>query len=343
MEKETKNFIIRGIILVGVFLAVTFLFRFPIDLFHLKLFRMTEATRVFSKSDGLKIFALAGIFFTLYFQHRIAKVRQQGQPLWRTILLGVAGFLLVAGYYGLRYLSNAYQVTEGPWFYAIYASSLVVLTASFLFFSASVFSPGYIMRFFLEFRKELAVTAIASVVAYNLLMLFQEQWLFFSSTVTLLLVKLFNPLFPTVYDLSGPSPLLKVADFTVSIGPPCSGIESMFLFVAFSLGIFALDHKRLKKLLFFVVSLVGFVGVYFVNVIRLFLLMLAGIYVSPEFSVGLFHTNIGWLLFVIYFLCYYLVMKRFIYVDDSTRKEKGAQAAEASPAEEEGEKKLRTR
>ncbi|MBN2142786.1 exosortase/archaeosortase family protein [Candidatus Woesearchaeota archaeon] len=330
-RKNTKEFIIKGVILVAIFLGVTFLFRFPIDYFHLTLLRMTEATRVFSKSDGLKVFALAGMFFTLYYQRRINNIAHPKQDIPKTVIFGILGFLLVTAYYGLRFISNAYEITSGPSFYAVYASSILVLVIAFGSFLLATFSFDYLKRFYSEFRKELWITAIAAVICYNLLMFFQNQWRLFSATITNILAFLFQPLFPTSYSLIGEAPLLQVSNFTVSIGPPCSGIESMFLFVAFSVGIFALDHAKMRKLPYLGASLLGFVGVYFVNILRLFLLMLTGIYVSPEFAVGLFHTNIGWLLFVIYFLCYYLVMKRFIYYASSTKP--GAQTTEKAQTE----------
>jgi exosortase/archaeosortase family protein len=109
------------------------------------------------------------------------------------------------------------------------------------------------------------------------------------------------------------TPILDVNGFAVSIGAPCSGIESLFLFAAFSIGIFVLDHKRIKRVPFIISSIIGIIGIYFVNILRLFLLILTGIYVNPDFAVGLFHTNVGWILFVIYFLFYYYIMKKFIY------------------------------
>jgi len=41
--------------------------------------------------------------------------------------------------------------------------------------------------------------------------------------------------------------------------------------------------------------------------------MLVGIHISPEIAVGFFHTNAGWVLFILYFLAYYWLIKRWIY------------------------------
>jgi exosortase/archaeosortase family protein len=314
MEKNVKKFVLKGAILIGILLAVTFIFRFPIDYFRLNLLRMTDATRIFSKSDGMKIFALAGLFFTLYYQKRIAGIAHEKTKIISSASKILTGFFLVAAYYGMRCISNIYEIMGGFAFWLIYLASIILLLSAFFFFMIGVFSQSYILRFYKALKKELWITGILCIIAYNLLMLFQNQWGIFSYSITLLLARMFSPIFPTTYDLSGPTPLLRVNDFSVSIGAPCSGIESMFLFAAFAVGIFALDSERLKKAPYLIISIIGLIGIYFVNVLRLFLLILTGIYISPTFAVGMFHTNVGWLLFVIYFLCYYLVIRKFIYI-----------------------------
>jgi hypothetical protein len=130
--------------------------------------------------------------------------------------------------------------------------------------------------------------------------------------ISTILYILLSPLYPTTL-YSATAPILEIGNFAVSIGPPCSGIDSMFLFIAFFAAIFALDHKKLKTVPFIITTIVGIIGTYIVNIIRLLLLMIIGVEISPRLAVGIFHTNAGWLFFVLYFISYYLVTKRFIY------------------------------
>ena len=113
-----------------------------------------------------------------------------------------------------------------------------------------------------------------------------------------------------------------INDFAVLIGAPCSGIDSLFLFIAFFLGLFALDHKRIKAREYMIALVLGIFGVLSVNILRLLLLLLVGVHISPELAVGLFHTNAGWVLFVIYFICYYIVIRKFIYSRDKKDRHK---------------------
>lgn len=312
MDKNLKYFLIKSALLLGALLFVTFLFRFPIDYFNLKLFSMNDATRLFSKSDALKIMALTILFFALYYKEKIAKIVHEKQNMLTSTLLVLAGIVSVVIYYFLRYIANLNNVVSGVYFYLTIIASLLSLVVAFAFFTIGIFSFKYLKKFYLELKKPLWITLILAVVAYNLLMLFQNLWPFFSYTISKILFALFNPFFPTMLDMSL-TPILDVNGFAVSIGAPCSGIESLFLFAAFSIGIFVLDHKRIKRVPFIISSIIGIIGIYFVNILRLFLLILTGIYVNPDFAVGLFHTNVGWILFVIYFLFYYYIMKKFIY------------------------------
>ncbi|MGV8162100.1 MAG: archaeosortase/exosortase family protein [Candidatus Nanoarchaeia archaeon] len=319
MDKNVKQFAIKSALLIGALLIVTFLFRFPIDYFNLKLLSMNEATRIFSKSDAIKVMALAALFFTIYCKDKIATIVHEKRNLLKTSIYLAAGLVFVAIYYFLRYLANANNITSGAELYLMMIGSIITLFISFVLFTLGIFSLSYMKRFYKLLKKEIWVTIVLSAVAYYLLMLFQSLWPLFSFSISRLLFSMFSPLFPTYLEL-GEVPLLEVNDFAVTIGAPCSGIESIFLFAAFSIGIFVLDHTRLKKKIFIITSIVGIVGIYFVNVLRLFLLILTGIYIDPDFAVGMFHTNVGWILFAIYFLIYYLIIRKFIYKSSSLKR-----------------------
>jgi exosortase/archaeosortase family protein len=49
------------------------------------------------------------------------------------------------------------------------------------------------------------------------------------------------------------------------------------------------------------------------NILRIFLLFLIGAHYSPKLAVGLFHTNLGWILFIVYFGIFWIIAQRFIY------------------------------
>jgi hypothetical protein len=320
MQENLKKFIIKGAILLGTLLLVIILFKFPIDYFKIRILSADTVNRIFSKSDALKVLGIALVFFTMYYKEQIAKISHEKRKNLATILWIIAGIVTVGLYYLLRYLANIFKITEGTSYYLIYIGSVLALLTGFIFFTIGVFTWPYLKTLYKELKKGIWVTVLLMILTYFLLMGFQSLWPFFSGTVTTILYALFTPLFPTYLDWSGVAPLLDVNGFIVSIGAPCSGTESMFLFMVFSVGLYLLDRKRIIKTRFYIASIIGLVGVYFVNILRLFLLIIAGIYINPEFAVGLFHTNIGWLLFVIYFFIYYLIMRKFIYKYNISKK-----------------------
>jgi len=334
IDKNFKNFLIKVVIAIALIFLSRVLFQFPVEYYKLALFKQNDLTRLFSKIDALQVVTLLSILFGLYYKERISKL-DHPKPEWlKSIMLLVSAELTIAVYYLIRALDNAFSISSGLQLYLIQLSLLISLGLAFLLFLLAVFSWEYLKSFFKEFKKEIIIFAIIAVVLYNALMTFQKQWLFFSSGVTIILSIILSLFFPvtTAMNASG-GPILRAADFGVSIGPPCSGIDSMLLFFAFFAALFALDRKIVRKGLYVLFFIIGLMGVYIINVLRLFLLMLAGIYISPRFAVGLFHTNAGWVLFVLYFLLYYWFIRKFIYKKDvpksADRKEKDKTIAES--------------
>lgn len=317
MNKNIKQFLIKVVILVAAIFISRMIFQFPVEYFDLELLKQSAFTRLFNKIIALEVVAFVALFFGFYYKEKIQKLDHPKPNIKNSILLILAAEIVIALYYLTRASANYYNITGGLLLYIIQAAILFWLAFAFILFALAVFQPSYLKKFIVEFKKELPIFAAMGIVMYLLLMWFQKQWYFFSHSVSKILYGLLSLIYGSgaFYDIGPDGPLVGLRDFVINIGPPCSGIDSMFLFLAFSAAIFALDHKRLKKNVFFISSAIGLLGVYLVNVLRLFLLVLAGVYISPEFSVGLFHTNAGWVLFILYFLAYYLVIRKFIYVD----------------------------
>jgi len=308
-----KEFIKRSIILIALIFIVRVIFQFPIEYYALTAFRQTDANRVFSKIDALKILAVVTIFFALYYKDQLMKLKFGKYNLVQSLSYGFTGIAFIVLYYLLRYVTNAYHIDSGFPLLLIWVAILVSLGSAFLSFTVSIFGMSFLQKLYKSLKYELIAAVSISVVLYNILMIFQKQWLFFSNIVSKVLHWAFSFFYDITYHFQDNGPILQINDFAVSIGPPCSGIDSMLLFCAFFAAIYALDYKKATRSMFIAAFVIGFIGVYAINVIRLFLLILVGVHYSPELAVGLFHTNAGWVLFLLYFLCYYYLMKKFIY------------------------------
>lgn len=318
LDKNFRNFLIKVALFVGIIFLSRVVFQFPVEYFTLKVFRQNAFTRIFSKIDALQVVTLLSILFGLYFQERIIRLEHPKHKILKSVLFIIAAEVTIAVYYLIRASANYFNITGGLAIHLIQLGILVSLGLAFMLFLVAVFDSDYINKFFKEFKKEIIIFTIIAIILYNALIIFQKQWFVFSSGITRILASMLSFFYSTVSTTMNASggPILRAQGFGVSIGPPCSGIDSMLLFFAFFAAIFALDNKRIKKGLYILFFIMGLAGVYVINVLRLFLLMLAGIYISPEFAVGLFHTNAGWVLFVLYFLLYYWFIRKFIYKNE---------------------------
>ncbi|GEM_PF-3856643 len=94
------------------------------------------------------------------------------------------------------------------------------------------------------------------------------------------------------------------ADFSVNIADTCSGIESIGLFAGIYLGLILFNYRRLRlgRALFLIVP--GLLGMYLVNLCRVYLLFLIGL-TAGNAALDLFHTYLGMVLFVLYFLFFW--------------------------------------
>jgi exosortase/archaeosortase family protein len=102
---------------------------------------------------------------------------------------------------------------------------------------------------------------------------------------------------------------LSFPTFAISIEQACSGLDSIFLFTALYGIIWLIDWNTLdtrKMALIFIPALIGTI---IVNIIRVFILILVGLTISPELAGTLFHTYLGMILFIIYFAIYW----KFLY------------------------------
>ena len=93
--------------------------------------------------------------------------------------------------------------------------------------------------------------------------------------------------------------------FEVTVGPVCSGLTMLTLFIGMFTFIYYQLHKNRSVLhIRAICALVaGIVFIFFLNALRIALIMLIGS-VNPEFGIGLFHSSIGAILFFVLFVLY---------------------------------------
>jgi len=169
----------------------------------------------------------------------------------------------------------------------------------------SVVSWKFIKYFDHKFSKQVFYSIILAFVFKYLTLVFQRSWLFFSKAVSKVVFFLLSLNLKYVYlRYNNNVPIIGTSRFGATIYKPCSGIDGLSLFLLLFILILLVEWKHVNKLRAFLILPIGLIGMFMVNILRIYLLFLVGIYISPSFAVGGFHSNIGWILFVVYFLMF---------------------------------------
>ena len=102
-------------------------------------------------------------------------------------------------------------------------------------------------------------------------------------------------------NLSLSNPTLALGNFSVIIGSPCSGIESMSMFMGLFLLLIVYDQNQLNFRRAGIIFVLGLIGSYLLNIIRVSAVMFVGTK-NSNFALGLFHSQVGWIFFSIFIL-----------------------------------------
>ncbi len=179
---------------------------------------------------------------------------------------------------------------------------LPLLAVIFLFLALFRF------QFIKDYKNSVAMSFILAIVFYQISMFFKQYWEIFARATTDVVAFLLRFSFEDVvvrYQTGGP--LLGASNFTALIQSPCSGIEGLSLFLFLFILIVVIDRKEISWFKAVMAGIIGLIGMFIINIIRIYLLYLVGIYYDPRVAVTYFHTNIGWFLFITYFVIYWLI------------------------------------
>jgi exosortase/archaeosortase family protein len=235
-------------------------------------------------------------------------------------LISSAVIFFLKYYFNFLVNKNTAYFLQLPIFWGVVKILINILFV--LVLALAIFGLDFIKYFLKNYKKEILWFCILSIVFFFLMLLVQNLWTVFSGVISKILYYIFSLFFNNVtyrpYVVSftmqeGGGPLLGINSFRAIVGKPCSGIDSFLLFTSLYALIFIMDYKKLNKTKAIVTFVVGAIGMFLVNLIRIFLLFIVGAYIDAKFAVGLFHTNVGWILFIIYFFVFWTVTSKFVY------------------------------
>ena len=316
-----KQFIIRTVVLFTIFFGLQFFIflYFSQTLFFRKYLAIPTVfyfsfLQGLSKQDFLNSLIFVVVAFLLWNREEILSFRVFKQNIRQTILFSFLAFLSLVFHYLFKYwvvvniklaLQHAMPITLVKYGFNI----LFIVLLAF-----AVYNTKF-MKFFLKnFYKSIIFFSVILALFYKLIDWFQNSWFFFSYTVGKVLKFVFSIFFHNVgfYIDKSAGPVLTVENFSVGISKVCSGIDSLLFFISLFAILVVLNWKELDKKRMAVLFIPGLIGTFILNIIRVFLIILIAVKISPKFAVDLFHTNAGWILFLAYFIGFWHFASKWV-------------------------------
>ncbi|MFA9289391.1 MAG: archaeosortase/exosortase family protein [Weeksellaceae bacterium] len=187
-----------------------------------------------------------------------------------------------------------------------YLTSHVLLILTPILLALTVFGTTFLVKLAQIYKKEFVQLGIIGIVLYIATDYVWQLWPYLSDMVLHTVAKIFALSYHAT--VSDPQ-ILTVADFKVQVGEACSGLESLFMFSALYGLIGHYEWKNIKHRAYLLTFIPLAIGLYLVNILRVYLIVLIGVEWSADIAIRLFHTYLGMVFFVIYFLGFL----RFIY------------------------------
>jgi exosortase/archaeosortase family protein len=198
--------------------------------------------------------------------------------------------------------------------YLGHVTSLGVLGSSFLVFTGA----GWWLRMIKCRPVELCFLGLAVFphIVYPLCL--ERLWRYSSGMTTTLVAAALKILGYEMIPAAEPF-ALKHSLLSLKIYAPCSGLEGITFFVTVLSLVLMLDHQRFSRTRIVVAYAAGIAYMWFLNVLRILLIFIAGVWVSGEsgreegtrVAVNLFHANTGWLIYsagIVLYLAVFLTL-----------------------------------
>lgn len=334
-SKGLKSFILKMVLFVVIGISISLFIYLYFNHTQFSKTHLTIPKEFIIEAPNSKTTIINAIFFgfvalIIISYKKMLKIKYSSFDKKQIIFIILTIIVLFLKYY-YAYLLNIYSdfFLQMPLFWGIVKITFIILFV--LFLGLSIFSLNFVKNFIKDFKKEIIISLIISLGFYSLMFIVQNLWSYFSSIISNILYHIFSLFFDNVtykpfvtsFTMAeGGGPLLGINNFKAIVGKPCSGIDSFLLFTSLYTLIFILDYKKLKKGLAIVLFFVGAIGMFLTNLMRILLLFIVGAYIDAKFAVGMFHSNIGWILFIIYFFIFWWIASKYVYKEKRKKNEK---------------------
>jgi len=99
----------------------------------------------------------------------------------------------------------------------------------------------------------------------------------------------------------------------LEIAQSCSGIESITIFISAFISYSILDYKSYRFNIF-PLTLIGIIVAYLSNLLRMAVIIIVGHYYGGD-ALSWTHSNIGWIIFMVWVALFWLLMEKFVRVE----------------------------
>lgn len=193
------------------------------------------------------------------------------------------------------------------WLFIAHACLVLILT--FLLYFAFGMRNLYTIVWH-AYRREVLISLGLSALFEVFLIGLYTLWPYLSSAVLGSVKVLFDVI--GIHAVYVPLYTLIFSKFTVTVGEYCSGIDSAALFTALYVLIGVLDWPRLNHKRYLLVFAPALLVIFGFNILRVFLLILAGYYINPQIAFSLFHTYAGMIFFIVYSAAFWKLSYRWM-------------------------------
>jgi exosortase E/protease (VPEID-CTERM system) len=223
--------------------------------------------------------------------------RERVRPgMWRLPL--AVNLALFAGltFATIRFSQYAASVHQPPW--GVYAAYIVPLAATGLSLVWLAAPAGAWIDLFRRYRTEVLLATAGGLTALIAGIVAQAGWRALSGAtlrISYRLLTLYEQDVRVDYDRL----LLGVGDFNVYVSEACSGYEGIGLVTAFLAMFLAVFRQSLKFPNALLLLPIGMGAIWLLNSVRIMALVSLGAHVSPEVAISGFHSQAGWVAFLL--------------------------------------------
>jgi exosortase/archaeosortase family protein len=319
-QKGWYDFIIRSLFFFGIIFAFyIFIFMwFRHTAFFATYLRIDESFYIpwltgLRKTDFLNAFAFAVVAFIIWNRKTLKELSASTRSTTETIIFSGLSLLFIVGHYTLKY-GIVHSGAEASLLLGFI--KYIFLLGFFIMLAYACYTRHFLHTFFAHYKKSIGLFSLVAIAYFFLIQIFQLIWyklsFFVASSVRFFLSLTFDVVyFSPGSHVSGPK--LGIQGFLVSISDACSGIDSLLLFLSLYSLLFILDWRRMHIKRMLILFIPGIIGTILYNILRIYSLILVGVFYDPQFAVDAFHTNAGWILFLIFFFIFWHFGSKWVY------------------------------